>query len=101
VPMLQTVYFRVPLCRCIMAERNRFNIQLDDEHATKLRTLAARTHVNPGTLARSLLATALENADPDPESIVSLLDAIPGAFERAQEGLRQVRGGKGMPLSEF
>ncbi len=84
-----------------MADQNRFNIQLDEEHAAKLRTLAARTHVNPGTLARSLLATALDHADPDPASIVALLDSIPGAFERAQDGLRQIRAGKGIPLSEF
>ena len=84
-----------------MGDQNRFNVQLDEEHAVRLRTLAARTHVNPGTLARSLLATALDNADPDPASIASILDSIPGAFERAQEGLRQVRNGKGIPLPEF
>ncbi len=84
-----------------MADANRFNVQLDEEHAAKLRTLAARTHVNPGTLARSLLATALDHADPDPASIASILDAIPGALERAQEGLQQIRAGKGTPLSDL
>jgi len=84
-----------------MSEQNRFNLQLDEEHARKLRSLAARTHVNPGTLARSLLTTALDAADPDAASIVALLDAIPGAFERAQEGLGQIRAGQGIPLSEF
>lgn len=84
-----------------MSDQNRFNIQLDGEHAAKLRRLAARTHVNPGTLARSLLATALDSTDPDAASIVSILDSIPGAFERAQEGLGQIRSGKGVPLSEL
>ena len=84
-----------------MGDPNRFNVQLDEEHAAKLRTLASRTHVNPGTLARSLLATALDNADPDAASIVAILDAIPGAFERAREGLQQIRAGKGVPLSEL
>jgi len=31
----------------------RFNVQLDERHAKKLHALAERTHVNPGTLARS------------------------------------------------
>ena len=36
----------------------RFDVQLDEAHARKLRALAARTHVNPDALARSLLSTA-------------------------------------------
>ena len=85
-----------------MSEQNcRFNIQMDEEHAAKLRALAARTHVNPGTLARSLLATALDQVGPDPASIAALLDSIPGAFERAQQGLREGRAGKGIPLAEL
>ena len=79
----------------------RFNVQLDERHAMKLHELAERTHVNPGTLARSLLSTALDRATPDPSSIVDLLDAIPGAYERAQQGLAEVRGGQGIPLEEF
>ena len=84
-----------------MSEQNRFNIQLDEEHAAKLLSLASRTHVRPGTLARSLLATALDSTDPDAASIVAILDSIPGAFERAREGLREIRAGKGIPSSEF
>lgn len=79
----------------------RFNIQLDDEHAQKLRALASRAHINPGTLARSLLSTALDQADPDPATIVTLLDSIPGAYERAKQGLREGRAGKGIPLEEL
>ena len=73
---------------------NRFNIVLDDEHAAKLHSLAARTYVNPGTLARSLLSTALDQAAPDPESVTALLDAIPGAYESAIEGRRAIRAGR-------
>jgi hypothetical protein len=40
-------------------------------------------HVQPGTVARSLLAQAIDEADPDPQNVVALLDAIPGAYERA------------------
>lgn len=85
-----------------MSERTtRFNVQLDERHAMKLHELAERTHVNPGTLARSLLTTAIEEATPDPASIVELLDAIPGAYERAQQGLREAEAGEGTPLDEL
>jgi hypothetical protein len=79
----------------------RVNVTLDEEHALKLRRLAERTHTNEGTLARSLLSTALEESDPDPRHITALLDGIDGAFERAQLGLEQARQGLGMPLEEL
>ena len=80
---------------------HRINVTLDDEHAAKLAALAERTHVQEGTLARSLLFNALDSADPDPSHIVALLDGIPGAWERAQEGREQAARGEGIPLDEF
>jgi hypothetical protein len=80
---------------------NRVNVTLDDAHAEKLRRLAERTHVNEGTIARSLLTTALDDADPDPRNVTALLDGIPGAFERAELGLAQVRAGEGKPLGKL
>jgi hypothetical protein len=77
------------------------NVTLDEEHAVKLRRLAERTHVNEGTLARSLLATALDEADPDPRSVTDLLDGIAGAFERAEFGRSQVESGHGVPLEDL
>lgn len=79
----------------------RVNVTLDEEHAQKLSRLAERTHTNEGTLARSLLATALDEADPDPRDVTQLLDGIPGAFERAQLGLEQARRGLGTPLEDL
>lgn len=79
----------------------RLNVTLDPEHAAKLSLLAERTHVQEGTLARSLLSSALDDADPDPRTITALLDGIPGAFEEAQLGLRQGREGKTVPLDEL
>jgi hypothetical protein len=79
----------------------RLNVTLDSEHAAKLSMLAERTHVQEGTLARSLLSSALDEADPDPRTITALLDGIPGAFEEAQVGLRQGREGKTVPLDEL
>ena len=82
-------------------QSNRVNVVLDDEHSTKLRCLAERTHTNPGTIARSLLASALDHADPDARNISALLDAIPGAFERAQRGLEEAREGLRTPLEDL
>ena len=82
-------------------QNNRFNVLLDDEHAVRLHRLAARTYINPGTLARSLLSTALDQADPDPATITMLLDSLPGAWERAQEGLADIASGRVIPLDEL
>jgi len=79
----------------------RLNVTLDSEHAAKLSMLAARTHVQEGTLARSLLSSALDEADPDARTITALLDGIPGAFEEAQLGLRQGKEGKTVPLDSL
>ena len=79
----------------------RLNITLAAEDAAKLSRLAERMRVQPGTIARSLLARALEDADPDPRSVVELLDAIPGAYERAQLGLRQAHAGDTVALDEL
>ena len=79
----------------------RVNILLGEEHAAKLYGLADRTHVNAGTLARSLLSSALDQADPDAATITSLLDAVPGAFERAQRGLADVRAGHVVALDDL
>jgi hypothetical protein len=80
---------------------NRVNVTLDHAHAEKLRRLAERTHVNEGTIARSLLMTALDDADPDPSNVTDLLDGIPGALERAELGLAEVRAGDGRSLTDL
>ncbi|MPZ71810.1 MAG: hypothetical protein GEU74_01045 [Nitriliruptorales bacterium] len=84
-----------------MPDSQRLNITLDTERAAKLTQLAARVHVNEGTLARSLLASAIDEADPDPENVVMLLDAIPGAFGRAQQGLEQAARGQTITLDDL
>ena len=82
------------------ADRYRLNVTLDGEHAAKLARLAERTHTQEGTLARSLLSNALDEADADARHVVELLEGIPGAFERAQLGLEQAHSGKTLPLDE-
>jgi hypothetical protein len=79
----------------------RLNVTLDSEHAAKLSMLAERTHVQEGTLARSLLASALDEADPDPRTITALLDGIPGAYEDAVLGLKQAEAGETISLDEL
>jgi hypothetical protein len=42
-----------------------------------------------------------DDADPDAGRITEILDAIPGAWERVQEGLAQGRRGEGTPIDEL
>jgi hypothetical protein len=79
----------------------RLNVTLDHAYAAKLARLAQRTHVNEGTLARSLLSQALDEADPDPRQAADLLDGLPGAFERAQQGLRDAKAGRTIRLDDL
>ncbi len=77
------------------------NLTLGSEYAARLARLAERTHVQEGTLARSLLSTAIEEADPDARSIAALLDGIPGAYEDARLGLEQAREGRTISLDDL
>jgi hypothetical protein len=85
-----------------MAGTNRrLNVTLGQGYAAKLAKLAQRTHVNEGTLARSLLSQALDEADPDPRHAAALLDGLPGAFERAQQGLEDAKAGRTISLDDL
>jgi predicted transcriptional regulator len=84
-----------------MDAMERLNVSLDPEHAERLERLAARTHVQPGTIARSLLSAALEEAEADPRDVVALLDGLSGAHERAQLGRRQAETGQTVALDEL
>lgn len=79
----------------------RINVSLDPEYSEKLSRLADRMHVQEGTLAKSLLSSALDGADPEAEHIVSLLGSLPGALDRTREGIEQATRGEGVPLSEL
>ena len=81
----------VQVCRMAGDQGNRFNVLLDDEHAARLHRLADRTYIDPGTLARSLLSAALDQADPDAATITTLLDSIPGARDRARRAYATLR----------
>ena len=82
----------------------RLNLTLDDEHAAVLSRLAARAHLQPGTLARSLLLTALDRTEEQERSardVVSVLDAIDGSYERMEQGRRRAAAGDVTPLDEL
>lgn len=79
----------------------RLNITLDDEHARKLARLASRVHIHEGTLARSLLSSAIDDADPDPHNVADVLDGIDGAWERAELGRRHAAAGDTVALDEL
>lgn len=79
----------------------RLNVTLDPEYAARLARLAERMHVQEGTLARSLLSTAIEEADPDARDIVALLDGIPGAYERFQLSIESAQAGRTISLDEL
>lgn len=87
--------------RVVPETNRRLNVTLDRAYAAKLAKLAERTHVNEGTLARSLLSQALDEADPDPRHAAALLDGLPGALERAQQGLEDARAGRTISLDDL
>lgn len=80
---------------------HRLNVTLDPEHAARLARLAERTHVQEGTLARSLLSAAIEEADPDARNIVAILDGIPDAYQHATQSLDRARAGGTISLDEL
>ena len=86
---------------CSLGFVDRINVTLDDAHAAKLAALAERMHVQAGTLARSLLQSALDDTDPDARTMVELLDGLDGAFAAAQRGSREAREGHVIGLDEL
>jgi hypothetical protein len=79
----------------------RFNVTLDREHAEKLRRMAEQSYAAEGTLARSLLSRAIDEAEVDGRTMVEILNGIPGAPERVQLGREQIARGEGIPLDEL
>ena len=79
----------------------RLNVTLEPTYAAKLAKLAERTHVNEGTLARSLLSQALDEADPDPRDVAALLDGLPEALEQAHKGLQDAKAGRTINLDDL
>jgi predicted transcriptional regulator len=81
--------------------RKRLSVNLDDEHAAKLAMIAERVHLQRGALAGLLLSRAIEETGADTSTVVQILEAIPGALERAQRGLEQAQSGRGTLLDDL
>ena len=79
----------------------RINVTLDAEHAVKLAQLAERTHLQEGTLARSLLSVAIDSADLEGAHVHMVLANIPGAMDRIARGRAQVEAGEIVPIDEI
>jgi hypothetical protein len=79
----------------------RLNVTLDPEHAAKLSRMAEQSYTQAGTLARSLLSRAIDEAELDGGTMIEVLNGIPGALERAQLGREQGRRGETIPLEEL
>lgn len=84
-----------------MTGTTRLNVTLDEHAARKLAAMALRMHVNEGTLARSLLTTAIDESEPNAANLVALLDVIPGSWRDAQVGWRQAQEGDTIPLDDL
>lgn len=84
-----------------MGSTTRLNVTLSAGHAAKLARLAERAHVQAGTIASSLLAQSLDEADPDAQTIVEILDAIPGAFEQIEQSRRDIENGAVVDLQNL
>ncbi|HZT14889.1 MAG TPA: hypothetical protein VFA19_02995 [Gaiellaceae bacterium] len=79
---------------------HRINVLLDEEHAARLRRMAEQSHAAEGTLARSLLSRAIDDAELDGRTIVEVLNGIPGARESIARGREQLARGDAVPLDE-
>lgn len=81
----------------------RLTVTLDPEHAERLAQLAARTDLQEGALAGSLLSAAIDQVDPYGDNITAVLDGLPGLREMLMERLARARAGEieTIPLDEF
>lgn len=82
-------------------DTRRVNVTLDAERAAKLARLADRAHVSDGTLARSLLSAAIDDADPDAATILAILEGIPGMAASIREAEDDYSAGRFVDLKDL
>jgi hypothetical protein len=63
---------------------SRVNVTLDAEHAQRLKRMAEQAYTSEGTLARSLLSRAIDDAEVDGRTMVEILNGIPGVGQRIE-----------------
>ncbi len=79
----------------------RIRLDLDDESAARLAALAQRAHAQQDDLAVTLLSEALAELEREPADVVSVLDRVPGAWERMQLGREQAGRDETVGLDEL
>jgi hypothetical protein len=79
----------------------RINVTLDEPQAQRLAQMAAEAHMSEGTLARSILSSAIDRAPQDAENVVDLLNRIPAAREETERARQAALAGDTIPLDEF
>ena len=84
-----------------MGRPYRVNVLLDEVHAERLKRMAEQSHAAEGTLARSLLSRAIDDAEIDGRTMVEVLNGIPGIHERLAQAREQIARGEGIPLDEL
>jgi hypothetical protein len=85
----------------LMAHAHPLRVVLDDDHDARLMRMAERIAVDRDDLAGSLLASVLDGAETDGGELTCVLDAIPGAWERAELGRAQGEAGRSTPLDQL
>jgi hypothetical protein len=80
---------------------HQIHLNLDDESAARLATLAERAHAQEDDLAVTLLAEALAEIEREPADLASVLDRIPGSWGRMQIGRDQAARGETIGLDEL
>ncbi|HUZ81897.1 MAG TPA: hypothetical protein VMU73_06590 [Gaiellaceae bacterium] len=63
--------------------------------------MAEQAYTAEGTLARSLLSRAIDDAEIDGRTMVEILNGIPGADERIKLARKQIARGEGVPLDDL
>jgi hypothetical protein len=92
---------RSNLCTLFSVTSRRLNLSLDEQRAAKLARLADRAHVPDGTLARSLLSAAIDDADPDAGAVTEILEGIPGLADRLAESEVELEAGEVTELRDL
>lgn len=80
---------------------HQIHLDLDDESAARLAAVAARAHAGQDDLALALLSEALAELEREPADVVSVLDRIPGSWERVRLGREQAARGETVGLDEL
>ena len=92
---------RVRVVRMARRDAVRINVTLDAEHAQRLKRMAEQAYAAEGTLARSLLSRAIDDAEVDGRTMVEILNGIPGTAQRLVQARDELKRGEGIPLDEL